>query len=257
MARRTRSSVLETRSVRLKLPVRKKPYWQKLAEGLSLGYRRNAGPGTWSMRVANGKGGNWIKAIAPADDYEGTAGALTFWDAQTKARELARGSAVDDSSKPVTVSEALAAYEADLLARGGEVANATRVKFHLPASFGSKLVAQLGARELRAWRDGLLAKGLAPATVSRTSKALCAGLALAAACDPRIQNRDAWRVGLASLPDSSMSRNVILPDDQVRNIVRAAYDIGPALGLFVELAAVTGARPVQLRCSAATCSATG
>ena len=40
---------------------------------------------------------------------------------------------------------------------------------------------------------------------------------------------------------------MILTDDQVRNIVRAAHEIGPALGLFVELCAVTGARPVQLR----------
>ena len=206
MARRTRSSALETRSARLKLADPQKTLLAKARRRLSLGYRRNAGPGTWSLRVANGKGGNWIKAIAPADDYEGTQGALTFWDAQLKAREIARGSAVDDSSKPVTVREALAAYVPDLLARGGGLGNVTWVNYHLTPTLGSKLVAQLNARELRAWRDDLLAKGLAPASVTRVCKSLCAALSLAAAHDPRIQNRDAWRVGLASLPDSSARR---------------------------------------------------
>ena len=40
MPRKLRSN-LETASARAKLPVRKKPYWQRLGSGLSLGYRRN------------------------------------------------------------------------------------------------------------------------------------------------------------------------------------------------------------------------
>ena len=248
MARKVRSSPLESRSARLKLAPRGKPYWTKLAEGLSLGYRRLAtGSGSWSMRVADGRGGNWVKVIAPADDFEGTAGALDFWAAQRRAVELARGGAPDDTGKLQTVNEAVAAYAADLKARGGESANATRLTYNMTPALGTKIVATLTARELRAWRDGLLAKGLSKATVTRTAKCLAAALALAAASDPRIQNRDAWRHGLAALPDSNTSRNVILSDEQVRSIVAAAHTVGQGLGLLLEVAAVTGARPSQIK----------
>ena len=167
MARHIRSSTLETRTAELKLAIRGKPYWQRINKGLSLGYRRIAtGCGSWSIRVADGRGGSWINVIAPADDYEGTAGALTFWEAQRRAVELRHGGAADHG-KLASVIEAIAAWRRDLVARGGEPANAAGILFHLTPSLGSKPVATLNARELRHWRDGLLDKELAPATVTR------------------------------------------------------------------------------------------
>ena len=47
MARNTRSSRLETRTNRLRLPVAKKPVYVKIDRGIALGYRRNHGAGTW------------------------------------------------------------------------------------------------------------------------------------------------------------------------------------------------------------------
>jgi integrase len=110
----------------------------------------------------------------------------------------------------------------------------------------NKPVALLGATELRKWRDSLLAKGLAPGTVNRTKTGLRAALELATAHDPRIGNERAWKIGLAALPDGHRARNVILDDITVRRIVAAAYDHDRALGLMVEVAAVTGARLSQL-----------
>jgi hypothetical protein len=63
MARRSRSTQLETRTGRLKLPPRKKPYTARIAPGVRLGYRRNATAGTWSVIAADGHGGNWMKAF--------------------------------------------------------------------------------------------------------------------------------------------------------------------------------------------------
>jgi integrase len=246
MARRVRSSSLETRSARLKLKVRGKPYWQRINEGLSVGYRRNAsGSGSWSMRAADGRGGNWIKVLAPADDFEGTAGAMSFWEAQRRAVELHRGGAADDHGRLATVAEAITAYKADLKARGGEIGNVSRIEYHMTPSLRSKPVATLNARELRHWRDGLLAKGLAPGSVVRCCKSLAAALSLCAAHDPRVQNRNAWRVGLAALPDASKARNVVLPDDKVRAIVAVAYQAGAPIGTLIEILAVTGCRPIQ------------
>lgn len=138
------------------------------------------------------------------------------------------------------------AYETDLKARGADPYNARRCRIHIPASLAGKTVAQLTAKELRDWRDGLLKRGLAAPSVKRTCRAFKAALNLAASHDPRIANPAAWRTGLASLPDAESARNVILPEKSIREITNAAWDLDPELGLLVECAAVTGARASQL-----------
>ena len=244
-----RAAKLETATARRRLAPRKKPHWTRLSPGIALGYRRNAGAGTWSVRVADG-GSEWIKRIALADDLEPAAppAVLNYWQAVDAARALARrqpGDAVDES-RPLTVAEALDRYESDLKARGGDPYNARHARLHLTGSILSKPVALLGATELRKWRDSLLDKGLAPGTVNRTKTGLRAALELAAAHDPRVTNQRAWKVGLAALPDAHVARNIALDDATVRRIVAAAYDHDRALGLMVEVAAVTGARLSQL-----------
>jgi hypothetical protein len=210
MARRSRSSQLETRTARLKLTPRKKPYgFLTIAPGIALAYRRNQGAGTWVVRVADGHGSNWTKAFGIADDHEEADGAhvLTFWQAQDKARVLARGDV--DHGRPYTVSEALDAYAADLKARGGLAENASRVRYHLPPTLAAKTVSLLTSRELQRWRDSLPLK-IKPASVNRLMKGLKAALNLATKHDPRIANANAWKVGLAALPDAHHARNVIL-----------------------------------------------
>jgi integrase len=244
-----RNAKLESATARRKLAVRKKPFYVRLSPGIALGYRRNAGAGTWTVRVADG-GAEWIKKIALADDLEGVSPphVLSYWQALDTARALARrqsGEAIDES-RPLTVAEALDRYEADLKARGGDPYNARHARLHLTGSILSKPVALLGATELRKWRDSLLDKGLAPGTVNRTKTGLRAALELAAAHDPRVTNQRAWKVGLAALPDAHVARNIALDDATVRRIVAAAYDHDRTLGLMVEVAAVTGARLSQL-----------
>src|SRR5262249_14409220 len=93
MARNIRSSALESRSARLKLPRSGKPVWTRIARGLSLGYRRIETAGPWIVRRATGDGGNWIKNFAHADDYEDSNGddVLDFFEAQAVARSISRG----------------------------------------------------------------------------------------------------------------------------------------------------------------------
>src|SRR6516162_10161300 len=247
--KKPRAQALESASARRKLPISKKPLYVKIAPGIRLGYRRNEGPGTWSVRVT-GPDIDWVKKIALADDHEPADGraVLTYWKAIDQARALARrqpGEAIDES-RPLTVSEALTLYEKDLISRGGSPYNSQHAQLHLTASILSKPVGLLGATELTKWRDSLLAKGLAPSTVNRTKTGLRAALELAAKHDPRIANQRAWKIGLCALPDAHVARNVILDDATVRRIVAAAYDHDRALGVMVEVAAVTGARLSQL-----------
>ena len=155
MARRPRAAHIENRTNRLKLEPRRKPYYVNVAPGIALGYRRNRGAGTWTVKASNGAGGNWIKAFAVADDHEDSNAdtVLNFWEAQDHARSIARGNSTG-GDRPITVSEAVDNYEVELKARGGDSRNASRVRHHLPASLGAKTVGLLTARELRHWRDG-------------------------------------------------------------------------------------------------------
>jgi integrase len=247
MARRLRSAQLETRTARLRLPIRRKPYFASLGPGAGLGYRRNRAAGSWMVRVADGRGGNWVRGFAIADDFENADGntVLTFGEALDRARSLARGKEIDDG-KPITIAQALDRYRTDLQARGADPYNAERVRIHVPAGLANRSIAQLTEHELKRWRSQLIERGMSASAVNRTTRAFKAALEAAANQDARVTNQNAWRRGFAGLPDAERSRNVILDDADVRRIVGAAYEDGPAVGLLIETAATTGARVSQI-----------
>jgi hypothetical protein len=62
---------LETATARRRWPVRenKKPHYITISPDIALGYRRNQGAGTWSIRCT-GDGADWVKRLALADDPE-------------------------------------------------------------------------------------------------------------------------------------------------------------------------------------------
>jgi integrase len=243
-----RAAKLETATARRRLEVRKKPLWTTISPGISLGYRRNAGPGTWSVRSTNSDGADWIKRIALADDLEPADGknVLTYWQAIDVARALARGQpGTDDANRPVTVGEALDRYQRDLEIRGADAQNANRVRRHLTPTLATKPVALLTMNDLRHWRDGLVSNGVTPATINRTRAGLRAALELAASLDDRIANRSAFRSGLKGLPGGKNARRVVLSDAEVLRLVEAAYEHDRAFGILIEVLAQTGARISQ------------
>jgi integrase len=248
MARKIRDAKLESRSARLRLPTRKKPYTgPSLARGIMLLYRRNRTNGTWVVKAANGHRGYWTKGFAVADDFEDADGThvLTFHQAGDAGKALARGKADTTDSKPMTVADAIARYKIDLKNRGGHLTNATRVEKYLTSTLAGKPVGLLTVRDLRTWRDGLIDK-MEPSSVNRTRTGLRAALELAATLDHRITNRHVFRLGLRGLPGSNKARRIVLPDADVLRVVNASYEINPTFGLLVEVLAVTGARVSQV-----------
>jgi integrase len=245
MPRKARSS-FETASARLKLPIKenKKPYWERLGPGLSLGYRRNDHAGSWSIRAADGAGGEWLKRIGTADDYEAANGkdVLNYEQAVAEARRLYRGKddTEHDPSRPVTLDEALTRYEADLQARSALPSNARIARYHLAPSLLSKPLALITSDELKAWRNRLVAKGLAPSSVNRVRNNVRACLELSAPNRSHI-----WKSGLQTLPNATRARKLIFPDDVIFSLIGEAYRRDAALGLFCDLLAVSGMRPVQ------------
>ena len=211
-------------------------------------YRRNKGDGTWLLKVSDGHGKPWTKAFAQADDFDDSDGkrVLTFFEAQDDAKKLTRVEDGGVDSAPISVEVALADYRTDLITGAANPYNADWPLLHLTTVLLSKPVALLASKELNAWRDGLLGT-MAPSTINRLCGCLRAALNLAARHDKRIQNREAWEVGLVNLPDAQQARNVILSDDKVREFVAAAYAVDDSFGLFTNTLAITGARPSQAR----------
>jgi len=247
MARKVRYSALESRSARLKLNVRGRPYsGPSLGRGISQNYRRCKGNGSWVAKVSNGHGRYWTDAVGQADDYDDADGKdiLDFWQAQDVIKKLARGEDGSADTAPITVDGALKDYNCDLEARNANPYNAKSPRVHLAPVLLAKPVQLLTATELKKWRDSLLGK-LKPATVNRVCRCLFAALELARRHDGRIQNRQAWELGLACLPDAMVARNVVISDIKVSEFVAAAYALDDGLGLLIDVLATTGARPSQ------------
>jgi integrase len=247
MARKVSFSALESRSARLRLKIRRRPYsGPSLARGIALMYRRNKTNGSWVLKASDGHGAYWTKGFALADDFEDSDGkaVLTFYEAQDAAKRLARGEDGSADNAPMTVDGALKDYRRDLEARSANPYNAESPRVHLTPVLLAKPVQLLTAAELKKWRDSLLAN-IAPATVNRVCRCLFAALELTRHHDERIQNRQAWEVGLAGLPDAQEVRNVIISDEKVREFVATAYGRNHQLGLLVDVLAITGARPSQ------------
>jgi len=82
MTRSARSASFQTRTARLKLAIRKKPYAVRISPSIRLGYRRNQTAGVWRVIAADGHGSSWMRKFAVADDFEESDGrsVLTFWE---------------------------------------------------------------------------------------------------------------------------------------------------------------------------------
>jgi integrase len=162
---------------------------------------------------------------------------------------LARGSE-GDSERPVTVAEAIDAYETDLEARGGAKYNATSVRNHLSPVMSEKVVMLLTETELASWRNGLVAKGLKLSSANRMGKSFKAALGLAAKRDKRINNGTAWKNALKPLKMKGSNNpprdNYYQPDATIRAIVRECYVEGADFGALIDVLAGTGTRESQV-----------
>ena len=189
---------IETKTARGKLPVSKVPVFERLGQGVSIGYRRNAGgAGVWIVRLADGKRGKIEKRIALADDAAPANGRsiMSYQQAAEAARRLGRGETEEaNPAAVVTLADAIESYKADLIARGAGVDNVTRLMFNLTPTMLKRPVALLDMTELRKWRDAAV-KRMTPASVNRLVTILKAVLNLAATRDEQLSTRP-WEIGL-------------------------------------------------------------
>lgn len=237
---------IETRTARLRLAVTTQPYFARLGNGVSIGYRRNVGPGAWLVKIADGHGSRRIKNIAIADDDAQADGKsiMSYMQACDAARRLGRGESAEKPKAATTLADALDAYKTALERRGRDVLNVSRIKKHATMAFLARPVALMDRAEFRSWRDGL-ARKMKSAAVDRTCRGMKAALNLAAETDTTL-DRSSWTVGLSLIKEKSPERHhVPLPEPVIADIVGASRDQSAEFGNLIQVLAETGCRYSQ------------
>lgn len=275
MPRKARDERLDTRAARLRLPVRREPYFRTVQEGRAIGYRRLAGgkAGSWVARHfdASREPMRLYRSLGSADDMLDADGVttLTFAQAQDAAavwfRELQHQDA--RNTAPLIVQAAMADYVADYEARGGKDAKGLRstIDAHIVPKLGNRPVRDLTPGMVRAWlralatsparvrsKTGTIAtKALNAtdadatrarrATANRVLTVLKAGLNLAYR-DGKVVSDDAWRRVLP-FRNADAPRVRYLTDAEAVRLVNAT---DPAFRPMIVAGLLTGARYGEL-----------
>lgn len=218
-------------------------YWQRLAEGAYLGFRR--GPDTWHARFRGRDGKQLYQPLGEALDYDDAKERAEAWLSQL-------GGSPVRSAKRDTVIAALESYAADLR-RHGRPDAALKAEGEFKTALGFDRKTQCYADPLATlqledatkddfadWRDRLL-PGRLPRTVNRYVRALTAGLNRAHRLG-YVGNPAAWRMEALSDGDEADTA-VFLSPAQRKGLIDAA---SPKAAAFLRGLEFSGARPKEL-----------
>jgi integrase len=163
--RTIRNPKIDSRSARTKLPRRAEPYWTVISGGCALGFRRGSKGGKWIARFRDEAGRQHYEALGAADDARDPDNltVFSFAQAQAKARDFftrkAREIAGDFVPAPgaFTVGDALAAYLANYLRRGGKAGGRieSAARTYILPTLGQLPVFKLTKRCLEDWQNGI------------------------------------------------------------------------------------------------------
>lgn len=240
---------LSRKRVRDRLAPRREPYWQRLADGAYLGFRR--GPDTWLARFRGRDKKQQHQALGEALEFDEAKERAQVWLSQLA------GSPVR-TVKRSTVMAALETYLTDLRRNGRrEAANKAEGQFKTALKFSRNTkqyddplahlsLEQSTKDDFLDWRDRLR-PGRLPRTVNRYVRAVTAGLNRAHQLG-HIGTPAAWDIG--SLADDNESETaVLLSPAQRKGLIDTASPEAAALLRGLEL---SGARPKEI--AEATCA---
>jgi hypothetical protein len=140
---------ISTPTKRLKLEIRREPFWHKLQASGYVGYRRSVDGGTWVARWRDDKGKQHYRALnlVPADPqkaFDEAATAARKWFKDVQAGVVVRW----------TVNDAAASYLEKLAVDNGEDAAAdarARIKKHIAPNMGHKYLDTITKGDVDAW----------------------------------------------------------------------------------------------------------
>jgi hypothetical protein len=216
---------------RTSLPVQKAPHRHEptLGQGYNLLLRRN-------------KNSNiWIAFVQGKEQRLGNDVQLAYEDAVTRVHDLA--SAIGKGVTPSTVLDAFERYKVEKSKAGENTKSITGIlRKHLPA-LKDKVLSATTVREWEDYRDSLMTTEKA-STARRKWATVHSALEQAVVRDELARKQ--W--SFVKRPEEDCeSRNVVLPEGIVPQIVREAQALDPSFGLLMELMAETGMRPCQLQ----------
>src|SRR5450756_564418 len=184
---------IDTPAKRVKLPVRRNPYWLGISGGrggLSLGFRRTVkGGGVWVAKIIV-DGRRIVERIGTPDGDKAVLGSLAFpravetelaWGKQ-QAASVATAHETADVRKIPTVRLAVETYADGRKARAGRSGSEGSLKLHVmnDQDFADLKLGRLEAQNISDWRVGL-PKELEPSSKNRILNDLRAALNAAAA----------------------------------------------------------------------------
>jgi integrase len=149
---------LNTREQRKKLAVRDAPYYQTVAKGMAVGYRKGTLLSTWSLRRFNGEKYS-KREVGQADDTTPADGVsvLSWHDvAKLVMSEPAQAAAL---AARYTVAQCVEDYLQHRRARGRSlisVQNDVLTLAHFAEKFGAAQLSDLTTSNLQQWRDRLV-----------------------------------------------------------------------------------------------------
>ena len=161
MAGAKKDGRLQTATGRVKLKAGDKRHWLNVSEGIALGYRRGPQGGSWYCRIYVGRGKYAQEQLGSADDNVEANGEtiLTFYQAQEKARKHAtqqhrrQGIGLARYATVANAAERYLVWYADHRKALKETEHTIRA--HILPTFGQTRLADIKARDIRAWMEKL------------------------------------------------------------------------------------------------------
>jgi len=228
---------LSRKRERERLKIRREPYWQRLAKGAYLGFRR--GSETWIGRFRGRDGKQQYETFGDALEYDHAKQLAEAWLSRlagSALRSLKRG----------TVRSALDTYLEDLRRHGRPEAAAEalwRFKVVVYKDSIADLDLERATRDdFLEWRDRLL-PGRAPRTVNRYVRAVVAGLNVAKQLG-HIGKPEAWDMTALQDDIEDDGETAVFLDAHQRQALIAAADSDA--GHFLRGLELSGARPHEL-----------
>ncbi|MDZ4254270.1 MAG: tyrosine-type recombinase/integrase [Sulfuritalea sp.] len=254
MARRAKNYELGSKTARLKLEARPKPYYQQIAPGVTLGYiRRDPPPGAWQMRELM-DGSYHYRTLGTADDVGTADGRDVLTHAQ--AVRLAGAPAAPLAGGPITVRRAVENYLTALEGRSNHAREARqRADKHILPTLGRYRVDRLTKRQIEDWLAGMVkaadkddpdARRRSQDTANRVLTILKAALNDAWADDANsIPSDAAWR-RVKPYKDVGGSRVDHFDAKQIRLLIAKAAAEDRRFAELLEAGYLTGARYGEL-----------
>lgn len=237
---------IDTPTKRLRLPVRREPYWHKAQARGYLGFRRTPDGGTWVARWRDDKGKQHYRAlrlatIAPEAAFDEASRAARDWFKQASAGAVALHTVGDAASRYV---EALRLRRGEAAARDAQ----GRIDRVVLPKLKDRPLDRLSTHELEAWLHALIPAGheeeatrKAKAGANRNLVTLKALLNHAWRTG-RVGSNSAWRK-VQAFGNTRRARDVFLTPDQRRRLLDRTKG---AFRNLAEAGLLTGARYGEL-----------